>query len=121
MIRSDIPVTPIEPIKHHTCGSCIYHIPTKRKLAPKIKEGKGIGEPANWVCGCKGCKHYEKGRVCEDGYGCEHYENRYENEEKVNEWLPKTVRGANSKPIRQVRGNLQQHRISKYKAKRVVE
>ena len=73
------------------CGHCMWHQPNSKCTtydAPKIREGKGKGKPAWWVCKCKASKHYYgKGRVPEDGIACQCFENRYESDKKTEEWL----------------------------------
>ena len=78
---------PIKGLQPHTCGTCKHHLPSGKRVPSSIKKGKGKGKPAYWLCKCEGATNFGEGRVCEDGCGCKHWENRYESDEAVKEWI----------------------------------
>ena len=71
------------------CGNCMFFIPTTKSNPPMLpKSSKGAGEKAFWVCNCKDCEFFEKGKHTDDCLDiCEHFDWRYENPRKVDEWL----------------------------------
>lgn len=82
----DLRVEPLPPTEKNTCETCKSMLPAKSR-GIKIKSGKGKGQIGYWMCKNPLCRHYLEGRVAEDGKRCPYYEDKYENEETVDEWV----------------------------------
>lgn len=64
------------------CGNCMNHVPTGREVSyvPHIYRGNG----GYWMCA-----RTKETKRCEHGKRCKHFEDRYDNDERVEEWIGK--------------------------------
>lgn len=75
----------------HTCGDCMHLLPNvdiDEHNPPLIERGEGKGQPAYWVCMCKEARrNYKQGRFDTDGKRCSHFDDKYANPRRIDDWL----------------------------------
>lgn len=66
----------------HDCGHCIHHIPSDKANPSRLISEDGDEFMAYWCCDIN-----KRGKYHSDGKNCDKFENRYETNKTLQEWL----------------------------------
>ena len=64
------------------CGNCMNHVPNDKPVTYVAHSYRGLG--GYWMCSRTG-----EPKKCENGKRCKHFDDRYIDDDRVEEWIGK--------------------------------